>query len=409
MNRRKFIVGASTVGVTSIAGCTGILEDEEELPETVKIGVALPDSGSASSLGRPLRQVADLAIERLNDKIEQTEFETHVIDTESTGNLARQRVEDLITDKEVTSVVGPATLKTVTEASSVLTSERVAGITPSATSPLITELSDDDYLFRTCASNALQGKVFAKETDSNANVVVLHEDTDYASSIAYAFDSTFEGTSSTQSFEVGKSDYTNELNEAFSSNPDVIFLVSFLESSIEILKSFYQNYDNSTPFYVTNDLRENLLPYRVDNPMENVTGISHIQNGPSINFFKDLYRSTYGNGMEEYTAETYDAINILALSSGRAYYQNDGNITGSSIRDSLREVTNPGGETVQPGDNIQQGWERLLSGDEIQYRGASSAVNIDTNGDITTATYDVFKFNRNGVVSTDETIEYQEE
>ena len=46
------------------------------------------------------------------------------------------------------------------------------------------------------------------------------------------------------------------------------------------------------------------------------------------------------------------------------------------------------------------------SGTDINYQGASSNVNFDDNGDVQSATYEIFSFAEDGSVKTVDTVEY---
>ena len=70
----------------------------------------------------------------------------------------------------------------------------------------------------------------------------------------------------------------------------------------------------------------------------------------------------------------------------------------------MQAVANPGGEEVTP-STLADGLTMAAEGTEIQYQGASSPVNFDSNGDLQAATYEVFSFNEDGYETTD-TIEF---
>ena len=60
-------------------------------------------------------------------------------------------------------------------------------------------------------------------------------------------------------------------------------------------------------------------------------------------------------------------------------------ITPICIRDNLREVANPPGETIISGvDSLQKAIALLKEGKAINYEGAAGAVDFDQNGDVVT-------------------------
>jgi hypothetical protein len=70
----------------------------------------------------------------------------------------------------------------------------------------------------------------------------------------------------------------------------------------------------------------------------------------------------------------------------------------------MNAVANEGGETVTP-ENLAEGLEMAASGTEVNYQGASSAVEFDDVGDIAAATYQFYRY-REGGFEVIENIDY---
>ncbi|MBI1741738.1 hypothetical protein HYR54_01575 [Candidatus Acetothermia bacterium] len=81
-----------------------------------------------------------------------------------------------------------------------------------------------------------------------------------------------------------------------------------------------------------------------------------------------------------YTGNTYDAIFLLALAMQKTIISKK-QITGEAIRDALREVANPPGEQVTVGE-WKKAVDLLKQGKDINYEGASGAVDFDDHGDV---------------------------
>ena len=56
-------------------------------------------------------------------------------------------------------------------------------------------------------------------------------------------------------------------------------------------------------------------------------------------------------------------------------------LTAANIRDELRNVANPPGEVIKPGE-FQKGFDLLKAGKKINYEGAAGSVDFDQNGDV---------------------------
>ena len=57
----------------------------------------------------------------------------------------------------------------------------------------------------------------------------------------------------------------------------------------------------------------------------------------------------------------------------------------------MQSVANPGGTEITI-DNLAEGVEMAANGEEVQYSGASSAVDFDDQGDLQAGTYELWEF-----------------
>ena len=99
----------------------------------------------------------------------------------------------------------------------------IVGCSPSSTALSVTNLDDNDYIFRTAPSDLLQGRVMAQvmaERLGVDNVSVLHVNNDYGQQLADRFAETFDGEVYRQlAFNIGGSSYSSVIETALSS-PD---------------------------------------------------------------------------------------------------------------------------------------------------------------------------------------------
>ena len=108
--------------------------------------------------------------------------------------------------------------------------------------------------------------------------------------------------------------------------------------------------------------------------------------------YNDLYTEE-----STYIFHTYDAVVLAALPSEKAGSTTDSQL----IRDSLKDVANPPGEIVGPGEEgIGRALELIKQGIEINYSGAAGPQDFDEHGDVVSDT-EVWKV-LGGVVCTDQ-------
>ena len=188
-------------------------------------------------------------------------------------------------------------------------------------------------------------------------------------------------------FRKEKGSYTSELSDAMGDGPDMLVIIGYPASGLQIFRDFYSEYDESTDILVTDGLQDGSLPDKVGNDMANVYGTAPLPSGPGNDAFTQQYEDEYGEAPGVFNAHAYDASAVLLLAATAAG-ENDGNV----IKEQMREVANPGGTEISP-ENLAEGIQMANDGEEIQYVGASSSVDFDDNGDMQAVAYSYWKFN----------------
>ncbi|MFO7925960.1 ABC transporter substrate-binding protein [Natronomonas sp.] len=126
------------------------------------VGVLMPETGDLGPLGGPIRDGALLAAEQVNDADINVTVDTRVEDTQTDPQAGISGAEALVNDG-YPAVVGPAASNVNLQvADQVFIPNAVVGISPSSTDPDVTDLEDDDFIYRTCPSDLLQGPAMAQ-------------------------------------------------------------------------------------------------------------------------------------------------------------------------------------------------------------------------------------------------------
>ncbi|MFB6126071.1 MAG: ABC transporter substrate-binding protein [Halolamina sp.] len=176
--------------------------------------------------------------------------------------------------------------------------------------------------------------------------------------------------------------------------PDALVVVGYPEDGTQLFRDYYSVSDGSEDVIVPDGLRDGALPAQVGNDMENVLGTAPAAGGPAQEAFVSQFEEQYGEAPGVFTSQSYDSVAVQLLANAAA-----GENGGKAIRDQMRRVANPGGMEVTP-DNIVEGVEAAANGDDVNYQGASSAVNFNEAGDPATAAYDIWEFDGTGSEST---------
>lgn len=382
----KSVGAATTIGV---AGCLG---GDGNGSREIKQGVLLPLTGDLADLGGPIRDGGILPAAELEGETEFT-FDIQEQDTETNPQAGISGANSLI-NNGYPAITGPASSGVNMQVTQqALIPNETVGVSPSSTSPAVTELDDDGYVFRTAPSDALQGQVIAQvgsEELGNSNAATMYVNNDYGQALSQSFTETFESeyggdVKQQVSFEKEQNSYTSQIESALEDSPGMLVVIGYPASGIQLFRDYYGNFDSGEDIVVTDGLISNDLPDQVDNDMANVTGTAPKASGPGRADFDDLYQEEYGREPGVFNSHAYDATAVSFLANVYA-----GENAGPAVRDNMTKAANPEGEEFGPGE-LAEAVEAAAAGDEINYQGASSSVNFDENGDMVAVSYAIYE------------------
>lgn len=407
VNRRQVLGGIGAAGTLSIAGCLDALQGGGSNGGSVepRLGILQPESGQLGELGTAIADGAELPVRQIEDNTDLT-IDMSRRDTETRPEVGVTEAQTLV-DSGYPAITGAASSSvTVTVAEDLLYPNEVVGITPASTTPDITDMPGD-YLLRTCPSDAWQGDAMADiaVNDQGASTIAtLYLNNDYGQGLNDEFVAGCEDRDAEVvaevSFESSGTSFGSQLEESAGQDPDLLMMVGYPETGQLIFREFYQDYDSSLPILVPDGLISDSLPDDVGNPMENVIGTAPGAGGDGIDAFNDLYESEWDTAPGVFNAQAYDASAVLILATLYG-----GEAEGSVIADNVREVANPDGEEVGPG-NLPEAVEMAQNGDSINYQGASGPVDFLDNGNPSAVTYQIGGYDSDGY-SVDRSVTYE--
>ena len=163
MKKVSFLLAASLMLSAFMTGCSSVkANDEGALPETIKIGVFEPLTGSNAAGGELEKQGIDLAYElypniTINGK--EIPVELKYIDNKSDKIESENAAKKLADDFGANIVLGSWGSSNSIAAGPVFKKAQVPAIGISCTNPLVT--LGNEYYFRVCYTDPFQGKVMA--------------------------------------------------------------------------------------------------------------------------------------------------------------------------------------------------------------------------------------------------------
>lgn len=199
--------------------------------QTIKIGVAGPTTGPVTQYGQMVREGVDTAIERINAAggVDGKQLEAVTYDDgcePKQGPVVARRV---VNDK-VGFVVGHVCSGATIAAASIYDEEGVIMVTPSATSPALTDGKNYEFILRTIGRDDQQGPAAAKHIIEHVKpkkVAVLHDKQSYgqgiASSVRDALNKANIEVSMFEGINAGDNDYSAVITKIRASGSDFVY------------------------------------------------------------------------------------------------------------------------------------------------------------------------------------------
>ncbi len=372
---------AATVAGAMVAAGPAAAQD-------VKIGALLPMTGDLQAYGGSTADAVRLAVDEINADggVLGEELGLAIADTQTLAQAGVDSANQLVSIDSVAGIVGAmASGVTIPVARSVTRQRGVPQISPASTSPVLTDLDDDGYLFRTVPSDALQGVVLGDLAYDNdyRTVSTIYINNDYGEGLAEEFEAQFveRGGTVVESlpYEPGQASYRGELSRLATAESEALLLIGYPENGITILRQalqegFFDDFiftDGMKAPEVAQAIGGGLLDGKIG------TAPSAPEGAHGKEHFETAYAETYGETPPLPFMDTaYDAVYLLALAMEKA-----GTTDGEAVRDALHEVANPPGTVFGPGE-WAKAKEAIANGEDVNYEGASGSLDFDENGDV---------------------------
>jgi branched-chain amino acid transport system substrate-binding protein len=324
-------------------------------------------------------------------------------DNETSPQAAVQAARKLVDTDNASCITGAwASADTIPTAQSVSIPDGVLQISPASTSDEITSLNDDGLVNRTSPPDSFQGPTLANTMDAalggaNGKTVNIGARNDsYGTGLAGTFGDAWKELGGTVGQEViydpEQPSYDSEAAQITSGNPDAIVIIDFPETFAKVGPALQRtgNWDPSKGWF-TDGLASGDVPDSVDaQVIDGMRGTApgSPDKGEASTAFDDLYTSSDPKDVDRQTFDTqnFDATILCYLAAVAA-----GSTDGKDMADKLVDVSAPPG-TPYTWEQLPEAIKALQNGDDIDYQGASGAIDMDDAGDATAGVYDIFTF-----------------
>ena len=373
-----------------------------EEADTIKVGVVVPLTGGLSGYGGCMQFALEVAADEINAAggVLGKDIEFIYKDTGTDPDQGKAAAQELV-DEGVSVIIGAASSSVTIKVSEVTIPNSVLQIAPPSTSPDITGLADNDFVFRTSPSDLFQGKVMADYLYNEyggsgvANITALFIDnsygiglknTLYTEFIALGGD-TLRAVSYPESLATispGDVDFAPYLDSLYVINAEVVILMAYDEGGIAVTQEATSPFLDVIDWFGCDGIMTNGF---LNNAGANAEGIEGTAPYHEVDTLYDLFEARYivktgGSKPVTFIPNTYDAGILVGLAIEKAGVSDD----GAAVRDALREIAY-GGTVVR---TYAAGVTAINASTVIDYNGVSGILDFDTNGDVT-APYQLWK------------------
>jgi len=339
--------------------------------ETIKIGCVLSTTGLLGPMGERMMQGAELAVQEINAQGgvlgKQIELVEENDNTESAKCL--ERVKKLVEVDGVKVLVGGMFSGATMASGAYVADHEILMVSPSATSPMISEQEWTNWVFRTCPDDNLQAKALAQliVEGNYTRLATMVQDNPYGVGLEGALVDVLNETGwqgehvVSIHFDPAKGDYLTELGQIADANPDIVLAVTYCDDGKVLFKqALDMGLDTIDWLGCDGNYGSGMFeePKCAEFMEKAIIAGTVLSLGTSE--FASAYEARWGEAPEVYCSSTYDAIKLIAQAIEQA-----GTYDSAAIKDALMGI----------GQN---------------YEGASGTITFDEIGDRAKATYEIW-------------------
>lgn len=381
-------MGRIGLGATIVACACGLAAGGAA--QEIKVGSVAAVTGPVAEVAAGIVVGRNLAAQHVNDQgglLDGAAYRLVLGDDQCDPKASVDAATKVVHVEQVVAIIGgTCSGGTNAMAQSVTIPAGVVSVSDSATAPSITELKDNDLVFRVAPSDAYQGRVLAGLAMDRGltKLALTFANDDYNAGLAAAFEASFKELggeiTASQMHEPNKASYRSELATLASQPVDALALFAYYGGSgITIIRNSLENGLFDT-FLAADGMADTSVITQIgadtlrDHLFITLPGADTAN--ASYQAFATALEQAGGDPAGPFVANGYDATFLIALAIEQA-----GAADRAKIGEALRAVAGPPGTVIRPGE-WSAAKEAIAAGDDINYEGASGPVDFDENGDV---------------------------
>lgn len=341
--KKKLLGGMLVVAMLSMSliGCGG---GQSSSTDEIVIGAIGPLTGDAATYGQSVKNGAEVFLDKINAEggIDGKKVNIKFEDDEADPTKSISAYDKLVNQDGVKLILGPVTSGAANAVAPNATADGIPMITPSGTESNLTK-NGGEYVFRTCYIDATQGEIIAKYSSENIGaktmVILYNKDSDYSIGIAEAAKTQFESNGGTVveyvSYNEGDKDFSAQLTNIKSSNPDVLVLPDYY-SVVAIIAEQARRVGITSQFMGGDGWDSPELVNLGGSAVEGAVFVNHYSPSDTDELIQDFvkaYKEKYGQTPDAFAALSYSTLQLYEAAIVKA-----GSLDGAAIKDALKGI-----------------------------------------------------------------------
>lgn len=354
----------------------------------IRIGALFPYTGDLAASGSNIERGALLALERLNRAggVDGRRLRLEPRDTHSNTARGLAAGRELLDVAGVDALIGPEDVDLARQMVELVQQRDTVQLSGAEAPPTLAP-SEAEYWFRIFPSVKKVGSALATRMrkDGMQRVAILFVNDTYGSLFSEVVSSRLRslGVAVAQPVPVasGSASYVDNLHAALETNPQAIVLAAPPSIGASIVQE-WALLGEPQRWYFAPSLRAEAFVQNVPPAvLEGMVGVSVALPADSEDFANSFRQRWAQEDPMAGAYAYYDAVAILGFAMEAATLKAGGVPTGAQLRAQIVEVSGPAGVVVT-WEELDKGLEYIRRGEDINYRGASGAVDFNSVGEI---------------------------
>lgn len=369
----KKLLLVSTAAI-ALAGAAGA--------EEIKMGISIGFTGPLESLAPHMAGGAELAFKEVSDSgllLDGSTVTSFRADSTCTdAAAATAAMERIVTSDKVRGIVGGmCSGETTATLQNVAMPNGVVMISPSATSPSLTNVQANDLFYRTSPSDARQGVVMTEIMQERGikTVAVTYTNNDYGKGLADSFEAAFKAAGGTVTInaphEDGKADYSAEVASLAAAGGEMLVVAGYVDQGGSGIMRAALDTGAFDKFEFPDGMVSATLEEKFGKEIDGSFGQNPASAGEGRDKYVEMAKAAGFDGTSAFSAESYDAAALMLLAMAKAKSSDP-----AVYKKEILNIANGEGEVILPGD-LKKALEIINAGGNVNYEGATAVTFIN--------------------------------